>query len=132
MRKHKPNQRRSSSRSQPTNRLPPRGRQRRRRRLAGEREPAAEQANLLDQLRADLEGAKDRVLRSQAELENYRKRAAREIEDHRRYANLPLMRDLLPVLDNIERAIAAADKTHDAAEPAGGRQDGAAAVRGRA
>ena len=70
---------------------------------------------LLDQLRSDLEAAKDRVLRSQAELENYRKRAAREIEDHRRYANLPLIQDLLPVLDNVERAIAAADKTHDVA-----------------
>ena len=69
----------------------------------------------MDQLRTDLEAAKDRVLRSQAELENYRKRAAREIDEHRRYANLPLMRDLLPVLDNIERAIAAAEKTHDVA-----------------
>jgi molecular chaperone GrpE len=76
---------------------------------------AADQVNLLEQLRADLEGAKDRVLRSQAELENYRKRAAREIEDHRRYANLPLLSDLLPVLDNIQRAVDAADKTHDAA-----------------
>ena len=83
----------------------------------GAADGAAEAAeeNLLDQLRNDLEAAKDRVLRSQAELENYRKRAAREIEEHRRYANLPLMHDLLPVLDNIERAIAAAEKTHDVA-----------------
>jgi molecular chaperone GrpE len=79
-------------------------------------EPAdAEGNHLLDQLRADLEEAKDRVLRSHAELENYRKRAAREIEDHRRYANLPLIRDLLPVLDNVERAMAAAEKTQDVA-----------------
>jgi molecular chaperone GrpE len=75
----------------------------------------AAEESLLDQLRNDLDEAKDRVLRSQAELENYRKRAAREIEDHRRYANLPLMHDLLPVLDNIERAIAAAEKTQDVA-----------------
>ncbi|MGA2621355.1 MAG: nucleotide exchange factor GrpE [Thermoguttaceae bacterium] len=74
---------------------------------------AAEDALLLDQLRADLEAAKDRLLRSQAELDNYRKRAAREIEDHRRYANLPLLRDLLPVLDNLERTIAAAEKSPD-------------------
>ncbi len=73
-------------------------------------EAAGEQGNPLEQLRADLEGAKDRVLRSQAELENYRKRAAREIEDHRRYANLPLLHDLLPVLDSIQRAIDAADR----------------------
>ena len=63
----------------------------------------------------DLEGAKDRVLRSQAELENYRKRAAREIEEHRRYANLPLIHDLLPVLDNIERRSMPPRTTHDAA-----------------
>jgi len=75
----------------------------------------AAEENLLDQLRNDLEAAKERVLRSQAELENYRKRAAREIEEHRRYANLPLMQDLLPVLDNIERTIAAAEKTQDVA-----------------
>jgi molecular chaperone GrpE len=71
--------------------------------------------NLLDQLRTDLEAAKDRVLRSQAELENYRKRASREIEENRRYAELPLIQDLLPVLDNVERAIVAADKAQDVA-----------------
>jgi molecular chaperone GrpE len=71
--------------------------------------------NLLEQLRGDLEAAKDRVLRSQAELENYRKRASREIEEHRRYAELPLLRDLLPVLDNVERAVAAAESTRDVA-----------------
>jgi molecular chaperone GrpE len=70
---------------------------------------------LMDQLRTDLEAARDRVLRSQAELENYRKRAAREIEENRRYAELPLIRDLLPVLDNVERAIAAAEKSQDVA-----------------
>ena len=78
-------------------------------------EASMDETSLLDQLRADLEGARDRVLRSQAELENYRKRAAREIEDHRRYANLPLIRDLLPVLDNLERSIAAAETAPDVA-----------------
>jgi len=62
-------------------------------------------------LRADLEDASDRVLRAQAELENYRKRARRELEDERRYAALPLLRDLLPVLDNLRRAIDAAEKS---------------------
>ena len=82
---------------------------------AAESQPEAAEEAILDQLRNDLEAAKDRVLRSQAELENYRKRASREIEEHRRYANLPLMQDLLPVLDNIERAIAAAEKSQDVA-----------------
>jgi len=74
-----------------------------------------EEIDPIEQLRTELEEAKDRALRSRAELENYRRRAAREMQDHRRYANLPLMRDLLPVLDNMDRAIEAAEKNHDAA-----------------
>lgn len=65
----------------------------------------------IGKLKTDLDDATDRVLRAQAELENYRKRARREIEDERRYATLPLLRDVLPVLDNFQRAIAAAEKT---------------------
>ncbi len=79
---------------------------------AADREP-----DRIEQLRAELAGAQDRALRSQAELENYRKRAARQADEERRYANLPLMRDLLPVVDNMHRAIdaAATEKAHDAA-----------------
>ena len=66
-------------------------------------------------LRAELEAAKDRELRCRAELDNYRKRATRELEERLRYANMELLRDLLPVLDNVERAIEAAEKSADAA-----------------
>src|SRR5262245_58610960 len=58
--------------------------------------------------------ANDRALRSHAELENYRKRAQRELADERRYAVVPFARDLLPVVDNLERAIEAANKQIDA------------------
>jgi molecular chaperone GrpE len=57
----------------------------------------------------------DRLLRTHAELENYRKRARRELEDERRYAEIELIRDLLPVVDNVDRAITAAEKQADAA-----------------
>jgi molecular chaperone GrpE len=77
-----------------------------------EEQPGLEAAPV-EALRARLEEAKDRALRSQAELENYRKRAAREMAEQHRYANLLLMRDVLPVLDNMDRAIEAAEKTHD-------------------
>jgi molecular chaperone GrpE len=70
--------------------------------------------NEVEQLRLDLEAVSDRALRAQAELENYRRRVARDREDERRYADLPLLRDLLPVLDNMRRAIEAAEKTEDA------------------
>jgi len=56
-----------------------------------------------------LREANDRALRSNAELENYRKRAQRELVEERRYAIVPLVRDLLPVVDNLERAIDAAN-----------------------
>lgn len=66
-------------------------------------------------LRNELDEAKDRVLRSLAELDNYRKRADRTIEEERRYALMPLMRDLLPVLDDLRRAIDSSQSSADAA-----------------
>ncbi|HZL90939.1 MAG TPA: nucleotide exchange factor GrpE [Pirellulaceae bacterium] len=59
-------------------------------------------------LEQELADANQRVLRVQAELENYRKRVRREMEDERRYAIVPLVKDLLHVVDNLERAIDAA------------------------
>jgi len=70
-----------------------------------------------DQRIADLERRvqeeTERALRGQAELENYRKRSQRELADERRFAVIPLVRDLLPVVDNLERAIEAAQQHHD-------------------
>jgi len=48
---------------------------------------------------------KDQVLRSRAEFDNYRKRVARETERIRKTAAGDLVRDLLPVVDNLERAL---------------------------
>ena len=61
-------------------------------------------------LAAELAAANDRALRLQAEMQNLRNRTSREIADERRYAALPILRELLPVLDNIDRAIGAAEK----------------------
>lgn len=60
-----------------------------------------------------LRDAEDRLLRTQAELENFRKRSRREYEDAQRYREIDLLRDLLPVLDNVRRAIDASEKTAD-------------------
>lgn len=43
--------------------------------------------------------------RTQAEFENYQKRVRRDWENERKYAALPVLTDLLPVLDNLERAL---------------------------
>ena len=73
----------------------------------------AQPADEVETLRAQLAEAGDRVLRTQAELENFRKRSRREFEDAQRYREIDLLRDLLPVLDNVARAIEAADRTAD-------------------
>jgi molecular chaperone GrpE len=62
----------------------------------------------------ELAAERDRNLRLRAELENVRTRASRELADQRKYAALPLAQDLLAVLDNVDRAIASAEKNHDA------------------
>jgi molecular chaperone GrpE len=67
----------------------------------------------IEQLRTQLAEARDKMFRAQAELDNYRKRARRELDDERRYAEIHLLRELLPVLDNIRRAIEAAGKNAD-------------------
>jgi molecular chaperone GrpE len=58
---------------------------------------------------------RDRYLRGAAEFDNARKRAAREREEYTRYANESLLRELLPVLDNFERALQSARKEPTAA-----------------
>jgi molecular chaperone GrpE len=73
----------------------------------------AEASAAIDPL-AELAEANDRLMRQQAEMQNLRSRTAREIADERRYAALPVLRDLLPVVDNIERAIEAAEKAGEA------------------
>ncbi|MCH7568977.1 MAG: nucleotide exchange factor GrpE, partial [Deltaproteobacteria bacterium] len=66
----------------------------------------------VDKLRQALEAKEleakenyDRFLRQSAELENFKKRMVREREETVRYGNESLIRDLLPILDNLERAV---------------------------
>ena len=65
-------------------------------------------------LQADLDRFRDLALRSQADFENYKKRAAREKEDAVKYANSSLLQRLVSILDNFELGLAAAktDGTH--------------------
>lgn len=62
----------------------------------------------LEEKTREAEAAHDRYLRALAELDNARKRAQREREEYIRFANESLLRALLPVLDNFDRAIQAA------------------------
>lgn len=59
----------------------------------------------LQKARQEAEATYDRLLRVSAEFDNYRKRAQREAEEFRKFANESFAKDLLPVVDNLERAI---------------------------
>jgi molecular chaperone GrpE len=54
---------------------------------------------------AELEGMKEKMVRSAADFENAKKRLQRDKEDFAKYAQENLFRDLLPALDNLERAL---------------------------
>ena len=68
--------------------------------------PVGETAQV-EGLRREIHDLRDRLLRSRADIDNFRKRTEREKQDFYRYALSDLMRELVPVLDNFERAIAA-------------------------
>ncbi len=58
-----------------------------------------------DQLAAEKADLHDRLLRARAEFDNARRRAERERSDFLQYAGMELVRDILPVLDDCERAL---------------------------
>lgn len=69
-----------------------------------------------DALRAvqlERDALQDQLLRARAEFDNYRRRVARESEQLRTTAAQALMRDLLPIVDNMERALSHVEDTTD-------------------
>ncbi|MGD9022829.1 MAG: nucleotide exchange factor GrpE [Deltaproteobacteria bacterium] len=63
---------------------------------------------LEDQLKAAQTAAeenRERLLRVTAEFENYKKRMEREMNDFRKFANESLIKEILPIVDNLERAV---------------------------
>jgi molecular chaperone GrpE len=72
----------------------------------------ADAAGELDLLKAERDGykverdeLKDLLLRRQAEFDNFRKRSEKERSEYFQYAGMELVRELLPVLDDFERAL---------------------------
>ena len=65
----------------------------------------------LDKLRAELESKNDLLLRTAAEFDNYKKRTDRERAGIAEYAKANVIKELLPILDNIDRAAVLEDKT---------------------
>ncbi len=67
----------------------------------------------LEETEKELAKCKDKMLRLAAELENFKKRVEREKLEHMKFALEEFAKELLPFLDNLERAIAVAKETKD-------------------
>ena len=88
----------------------------------GEQAATVDQAHLeveIEALRKERDAVTERELRLRAEFENYRKRASREALESRERAQGQLLGEMLPVYDNLERALDAAEH-HDEGKVLGG------------
>jgi molecular chaperone GrpE len=70
----------------------------------------AQPGDALDELRREKEALQDRLLRTAAEFDNYRKRVDRERRDLADYTAADVVSEMLPIVDNLERALAAASE----------------------
>ena len=77
-----------------------------------EEEPLSE-AGQIEQLEQQVAEANDNVLRVQAEMQNLRRRSERDVENAHKFALDKFSADLLPVVDNLERALAAINSDDD-------------------
>jgi molecular chaperone GrpE len=72
--------------------------------------------------RAELERMREQLLRTAADFDNFRKRSRRELEDAKRVAREDVVRDLLPIFDNLERGMASAQRATEVKALAEGLQ----------
>jgi molecular chaperone GrpE len=67
----------------------------------------------VEELRKQVDENQQRYLRVQADFDNFRRRSRQEKEDFAKYASLKLIEQLLPVVDNFERALTSSKDTND-------------------
>jgi molecular chaperone GrpE len=67
----------------------------------------------LEQMTAERDRFKDQLLRTAADFDNFRKRAKRDVDEARQRGKDDVVRDLLPVFDNLERAVQTAEGASD-------------------
>jgi molecular chaperone GrpE len=80
---------------------------------ASQEASAADLQEQIQQLEEAVREANDQLLRKAADFENSRKRLAREKEDSIKYANAALLSDIVPIIDDFERAIQSAADSRD-------------------
>ena len=76
-------------------------------------EPVAAAGDPLGALQVVCDQLRDQLTRTAADFENYRRRSRKEVEEARIRGRDDVVRDLLPVFDNLERAVAATDQAAD-------------------
>jgi molecular chaperone GrpE len=86
----------------------------------GAAETAEKAADPLAEARAEVGRIRDQLLRTAADYDNFRKRTRRELEDAQKRGREDLLRELLPVFDNLERAVVHAGQASDAKAVADG------------
>jgi molecular chaperone GrpE len=77
-------------------------------------ESLEEMKKKLDEKEKEVKEIHDRMLRLAADLENYKKRAAREKEDLVKFSNEEVIKSILPFVDNLERAVDHSEKAREA------------------
>ena len=78
-----------------------------------ENEPTSSGEDEIEQLKSEYEAKIDQMLRTVAEYENAKKRAIRDKEEFQKYAVESVIKDLIPVIDSMNRAIKAAKESTD-------------------
>jgi molecular chaperone GrpE len=83
-------------------------------------EQAEKPGNPLEEAQAEVARVRDQLLRTAADFDNFRKRTRREVDDAHKRGKEELLRELLPVFDNLERAVVHAEQASDAKAVADG------------
>ncbi|MEP6389186.1 MAG: nucleotide exchange factor GrpE [Halioglobus sp.] len=78
-------------------------------------EPTLE--DMVEQLQDDVAAAKDAALRAQADAQNVKRRAEQDVEKARKFALESFSKELLPVVDNLERALESASGDEEVVKP---------------
>jgi len=82
--------------------------------------PVAKVVDPLEEAKAEIARVRDQLLRTAADFDNFRKRTRRELDDALKRGREELLRELLPVFDNLERAVVHAGQASDAKAVADG------------
>lgn len=83
---------------------------------AGDAAPEGEEVSEVEALNAQVQELKDQVLRTQAEMQNVRRRSEIDVEKAHKFALEKFVKELLPVADSLEKAVESTEGTEDSGE----------------